>query len=161
MSKSTYGTLIYRATRDGLSGEAFHSLCDGIANTISIIRNNLNYVFGGYASSAWKNWGYISDPNSYIFSLRRNGKSFKDKFTIKNVDGCTALYGCTACGPSFGRGHDFCVWSSDTNPTVYSHFGYSYNLPDENSWDLKKKIQFLAGVSGESTITEIEVYQID
>ncbi len=44
--------LLYRATRDGFNGEVFHSKCDGKGNTITIIKNNLNYVFGDYVSSA-------------------------------------------------------------------------------------------------------------
>jgi hypothetical protein len=36
-----------------LTSQAFHAKCDGKGKTIRIIMNNLNYVFGGYASSAW------------------------------------------------------------------------------------------------------------
>jgi hypothetical protein len=53
MTKSSKGILLYRATSDGFTSQAFHSKCDGIGNTITIIKNNLNYVFGGYVSSAW------------------------------------------------------------------------------------------------------------
>ena len=52
MTKSTKGNLLYRATRDGFTSQAFHSTCDGKVNTFSIIKNNLNYVFGGFASYA-------------------------------------------------------------------------------------------------------------
>ena len=44
--------LLYRATRDGFTHSALHSRCDGKANTVTTIKNNLNYVFGGYASKA-------------------------------------------------------------------------------------------------------------
>ena len=42
MTKSTKGDLLYRASRDGFTGQAFHSKCDGKGNTISIIKNNSN-----------------------------------------------------------------------------------------------------------------------
>ncbi len=73
MTKSSKGILLYRPTRDGFTSQAFHSKCDGKGNTITIIKNNLNYVFGGYASSAWNRSGSINDPNAFLFSLRRAG----------------------------------------------------------------------------------------
>jgi hypothetical protein len=103
MTISSDGILLYRATRDGFTIQAFHSKCDGIGNTITIIKNNLNYVFGGYASSAWNSSGsYIKDPNAFLFSLRRDGVSFKDKFTIKQAK--HAYNGGSAYGPTYG-GH--------------------------------------------------------
>ena len=86
MTTSTQGNLLYRATRDGFTGQAFHAKCDGKGNTISIIKNNLNNVFGGYGSSAWHSSSFsINDPNAFIFSLRRAGVSNKDKFTVKDA----------------------------------------------------------------------------
>ena len=75
MTKSTKGNLLYRAIRDGFTSQAFHSKCNGKRNTITIIKNNLNYMFGGYASSAW-NIGWISDTNAFLFSLRKGGISY-------------------------------------------------------------------------------------
>ena len=67
MTKSSNGILLYRATRDGFTNQAFHTKCDGKENTITIIKSNLNYVFGGYASSAWNSLGYyINDPNAFL-----------------------------------------------------------------------------------------------
>ena len=92
MTKSSKSTLLYRASRDGFTCQAFHAKCDGQKNTLTIIKNNLNYVFGGYASSAWDNFGqYINDPKAFLFSLRRDGISCKDKFAIKNPT--SALFG--------------------------------------------------------------------
>ena len=41
------GILLYRATRDGFTAKSFHSKCDDIPNTVTIIKNNFNYGFGG------------------------------------------------------------------------------------------------------------------
>ena len=63
MSKSTKGNILYRVTRDRFTSQAFHANCDGIENTISIIKNNLNYMFGGFVSSAWNSSDtWINDP---------------------------------------------------------------------------------------------------
>jgi hypothetical protein len=84
MTHSTKGNLLYRATRDGFEAQAFHTRCNGKSNTITIIKNNLNYVFGGYASSAWNSSGnYIQDRNAFLFSLR-NGKSSKSQPNLIN-----------------------------------------------------------------------------
>ena len=76
MTKSSEGILLYRATTDGFTAQAFHSKCDGKGNAITIIKNNLNHMFGGYSSSAWNSSkSYINDPNAFLFSLRRAGVS--------------------------------------------------------------------------------------
>ncbi len=159
MTKSSKGILLYRATRDGFTSQAFHSKCDGKKNTITIIKNNLNYVFGGYASSAWNSsGGYIKDPYAFIFSLRRAGVSFKDKFTVKLAQYEYALYGTSGDGPIFGNDIHICN-QSNTNIGSYCQFGASYNLPDGYTFGGKVN-EFLAGNYNQWTTTEIEVYQI-
>jgi hypothetical protein len=127
MTKSSNGILLYRATRDGFTNQAFHSKCDGKGNAITIIKNNLNYAFAGYASSAWNSTGgFIKDPNSFLFSLRRAGVSFKDKFTAKEPQ--YTIYGYSNYGPVLG---DILI-NNQSNTTIgsYTSFGGSYNLPD-------------------------------
>jgi hypothetical protein len=169
MTKSSDGILLYRATRDRFDGQAFHSKCDGKRNTITIIKNNLNYVFGGYASSAWNSSGsWIDDSNAFLLSLRRDGVSFKDKFTVQYAE--RALYGNPNNGPTFGE--DICIQNESNKNGGYgirsygrrsyrsrSDFGHSYNLPDECIYSEHAK-DFLAGNYDGWTTTEIEVYQI-
>jgi hypothetical protein len=114
MTKSKQGIIMYRATRDGFTCQSFHLKCDGKRNTITIIKSNLNNVFGGYASSAWNSSGtWINDPNAFLFSLRRARVSFKDKFTVKQAQ--YALQGNSGYGPIFG-GHDIHICNqSNTN----------------------------------------------
>ncbi len=159
MTKSSKGNLLYRATRDGFTSQAFHSKCDGKGNTITIIKSHLNYVFGGFASSAWNSSNtWINDPNAFLFSLRRAGVSFKDIFTVKSA--VDALYRHSGYGPIFGGGHDIHICNqSNTNFGSYSNFGHSYNLPDGYTKGGNAK-DFLAGNYNQWTTTEIEVYQI-
>jgi hypothetical protein len=159
LTKSSKGNLLYRATRDGFNGEAFHSKCDGKGKTITIIKSNLNYVFGGYASSAWNSFGtWINDPNAFLFSLRRDGVSFKDKFNVKLAQ--HALFGNSGCGPTFGGGFDIFICNqSNTNIGSCSNFGNSYNLPNGYTFGGNAK-DYLAGNWNKWTTTEIEVYQI-
>ncbi len=159
MTKSTKGIILYRATRDGFTSQSFHSKCDGKGNTITIIMSNLNNVFGGYASSAWNSSGtWINDPNAFLFSLRRDGVSYKDIFIVKNA--VNALYGNSGDGPIFGGGHDIFIRNqSNTNMGSYSNFGNSYNLLDGYTHGGNAK-DFLAGNYNQWTTSEIEVYQI-
>ena len=80
---------MYRGSRDGFNANAFHSLCDGKANTVTIIQTDGNYVFGGYTASPWKSDdSYGNDPTAFIFSLRKNGNlvQFADqKFKVKDA----------------------------------------------------------------------------
>ncbi len=158
MTKSSKMNLLFRATRDRFSSQAFHSKCDGKGNTITIIKSNLDYVFGGFASSAWHSSGeWIDDPNAFLFSLRRAGVSFKDKFTVKKAQ--YALIGYSGYGPIFG-GYDIYIYNqSNTNMGSYSNFGHSYNLPNGYTFGGNAR-EFLAGNYNQWTTTEIEVYQI-
>lgn len=61
--------LIYRGSRDGYTSKAFHDKCDNQGPTISIIRNDLKYVFGGFANASWNSYGntYSGDGTSFLF----------------------------------------------------------------------------------------------
>ena len=125
--------------------------------TITIIKNNFNYVSGGFASSAWNNVR-INDSDGFLFSLRRGVVSYKDKFTFKNTG--YALHGNVSYGPTFGGGYDIHICDqSNTKIGSYSNFGHSYNLPNGYTYGGNAR-EFLAGNHNQWTTTEIEVYQI-
>ena len=103
LSNCVNGSILYRATRDGFEASKFHATCDGKENTVTIIKNNFNYVFGGYTSAKWASEGkWISDAQAFIFSLRRNGVSNNNKFLP--INSSYAIYGHPNCGPAFGGG---------------------------------------------------------
>ena len=66
--------LIYSASKDGDSAEVFHSLCDGIAPLVVLIKTSKNVIFGGYTeapySFAKKRTGN-KDDNAFIFSINK------------------------------------------------------------------------------------------
>ncbi len=164
MTKSSNGILLYRATRDGFEGTAFHNKCDGKANTLTIIKTNGNYVFGGYTAGKWNSDGiYASDTSAFIFSLRRN--SVSNSYNLKVALSQYAIYGGERYGPTFGGGHDIkIIDKSNINTGSYTYFCSSYQCPAGYSFGDTSK-SFLAGIhsgvlnSGWLT-TEIEVFQI-
>jgi len=78
--------LVYRGSRDGMDSVAFHSKCDGLTNTISIIKcqflgNSKSSLIGGYLDKAWDSSGsYIPSFRSFIFSLHKDEVSYQHKF---------------------------------------------------------------------------------
>jgi hypothetical protein len=59
-----YGWILkYRASRDGFDSNDFHKKCDGIRNTLTVIKATSGNVFGGFTEKAWDSSGSIvNDP---------------------------------------------------------------------------------------------------
>jgi hypothetical protein len=67
---SSEWSLIYRASRDGRSAQAFHSKCNNKAKTLTVVKSTDGYIFGGYADQTWSSSNKFKlDLNAYIFSL--------------------------------------------------------------------------------------------
>ena len=95
--------LIYKGSRDGLSSERFHSLCDNKGPTLSILKSKRRQeVFGGFAEYAWS--PSLNDANSdlvpqksCLFSLSNN-----KVFRLNNKNNDNALKYHSSKGPLFG-----------------------------------------------------------
>ncbi len=103
---------MHRATRDGLSASSFQRKNDGITYTISIIKTDSNYVFGGFTSITWNSTGENSywspDNTAFLFSIRRSGVSKNEKFN-PNFDSRRsyyAVYESPNTGPCVGGGYN-------------------------------------------------------
>ncbi len=130
MVKVSDGNLVYRASRDGFTASAFHSRCNGIADTVTILKTNSNYFFGGYTTAKWVSStnSMISDSSAFLFSLRRNGTSNNHKLPIIKAE--KAIYGGSGYGPVFGGGNDILILDrSDIKVGSYSDLGQSYQCP--------------------------------
>ena len=141
--------LLHRVTDDGF--DDFHKRCDGIKNTLTIIKTSKNYIFGGYTGAPWNcNNGYIEDTNSFIFSL----KNCEDTpFKANCTDNETSIYGGSEFGPSFGTKDIQLVKCFPDCLNGTSSMGVSYENP------LSKSKSILAGSKSFRT-TEIEVYKL-
>jgi hypothetical protein len=161
MDPAREAKLIYRASRDGFAASSFHSKCDYISNTVTIIKTTSNSVFGGYTSASWTtDGGWTYDANAFIFSLRRSGNPNKERFNVTqpNFAICNSGY----YGPTLGGSYDHDIYVSDysnTNENSYSNLGYSYQLPKNITKGSRNAQSYLAGSYNWKT-TEIEVYQV-
>ena len=167
--------MLYRASRDGFSAESFHSKCDNIPKTLTIIKvKDEPNIFGGYTEATWDGKGvFKKDRNAFLFSLiNEDNKPVKMKIN-NNVE--NAIYCDSKLGPTFGGGKDFCICSnSNTNKESFSNLGYTYQHPKYH-FILKKNINtikamkflavprlilFCSNLNGDwfFLVSEIEVY---
>jgi hypothetical protein len=126
-------SLLYRGTRDGITGEAFHSKCDEKGCTLTIIETMCGKVFGGYSNTAWSSsGGWTSANKAFLFALPGGGISSPCKMKLKGANDECAIYCSSGFGPTFGGGHDMNVsgsklrlipgWSYDQGPLPRGNF---------------------------------------
>ena len=63
-------TLLYRGTRDGWSAAAFHSRCDNMGPTLTLVQTENKFRLGGFTSVNWDiSETFAYDPTAFLFSL--------------------------------------------------------------------------------------------
>ncbi|CAF0886125.1 unnamed protein product [Adineta steineri] len=147
--------LIYKATRDGFSADAFHSCCDNKGPTMTIIQSNNNYLFGGYTSVSWISCQqYRNDETAFLFTLTNPKKIPPTKYTIKPDRVANAIYDDSGSGPRFGDGNDIKLCSSSNKLTSnYTNFPKAYNdTTKEGNRTFTGNLNF--------TTSEIEVFKL-
>jgi len=147
---------LYRASSDGFQITRFHAKCDGIPNTLTIIKSTLGYVFGGFSPLSWDQSGaFKNDKNAFIFSfLNASNKPCK----INCTNPTNSIYCHSSYGPTFGGGHDIYIANnSNQNSTSYSNLCHSYALTGYTNATTQAD-SFLAGAYN-FQVTEIEVFQ--
>ena len=159
-SKDQKWDLKYRASRDGFKSTDFHSHCDGIANTLTVIKAKSGNIFGGFTEQKWHSRvKWVTDPNAFIFSLvNKEENPFK---AMCSNEGKQAIRCSLLRGPCFGgegtKLKDICIGSnSNLNIDSRCNFGYSYQHPDYEK-DSDEAQNILAGSFNFETL-EIEVY---
>lgn len=149
---------MYRASEHGFSSQSFHSKCDGIPSTITIVKSANNNIFGGYTKSAWTSDNqYNRDPDAFIFSLvNKEGRPFKAECSN---GGDHAVFCNASHGPTFGE-HDIYISSnSNQNRSSHSNVGYSYKHSSFVYGSSQAKC-VLAGSYNFETV-EVEVYHLE
>lgn len=162
--------LVYRGSRDGISAQRFHQLCDGKGATLTVLRSQeKGTVFGGFSDKAWvksENGTSLASSEAFLFSLDRR---IKFGLTGQNNENSVCCY--AQSGPAFGKAssfvsgkvyysHDLLVnLGGEAGTYSSSNLGKTFALPEgmvEGSAEAKG---LLAG-DNYFTIDEIEVYQV-
>jgi hypothetical protein len=167
--------LKYRASKDGFSGNRFHKKCDGVSNTLTVIKTLNGNIFGAFAKKAWTNGSNVVDPKAFIISLiNKENKPFKamissthpQAYDEDEYDGNNYYHYSLNCvsssGPSFGYNNlngtsDIKIVSdSNANQKSSSNFGHSFKHQDYPKGSARAQA-ILAGSHTFQTI-EIEVF---
>jgi hypothetical protein len=158
-------SLLWRGGRDGFGERDFHNRCDGHANTLTLIQDINENIFGGFAPVEWESrkWNGKSGKESnchkadaslksFIFTLKNPhdipARTFALKEEMKNM----AIYCNSEWGP------DFCdigvSGNCNANTLSYTSLGFSYtNDTGLDGWT------FFTG-SEYFQVKEIEVFEI-
>jgi hypothetical protein len=155
--------LKYRASRDGFSAQNFHTKCDGLSNTLTVIKTTNGNIFGAFAEKAWTNGFVFLDPKAFIISLiNKENKPFKAMISSTNSQGSSyyALYSVSSYGPSFGYDNGYLdiliASNSNANQSSSSDFGYAFKHQDYPAGSARART-ILAGSQYFQTV-EIEVF---
>ncbi len=118
--------LLYRSSRDGLSGDAFHSKCDNkCSTTLTVIETTDGFVLGGYSNIPWaSDDSYHAANKAFLFVLSGRGISSPCKMKLKNAGDANAVCHGASHGPIFGRGHD--LWVNLSKSIVNWRLGHTY-----------------------------------
>lgn len=134
--------LLYRRSDHGKFPKDFHSMCDGISNTLTIIDTG-HTILGGFTSKDWSGRGiFKTDPNAFLFNLNKN-----IKFPIR--ESTNAIYCSDISFPFFGNG-DLSVLTDE----IISGFPHSYQSHTEGN------LNELINGPFSFPIQEIEVFQV-
>ncbi len=148
--------LVYRGSEDGFGCEDFHSKCDGVARTLTIVKAlGSGCVFGGYTEKAWvQNCGWVGDDRAFIFSLVNCEKR---PLKIMCSDTEHAIYCSASSGITFGIDDLTLASDSNQNEKSYSNLGECYEHLDYPEFSERAQC-FLAGSRNFRTV-EVEIYR--
>jgi hypothetical protein len=148
--------LIYRASRDGFKSADFHSKCDGITDTLTIVKAKGNSnIFGGFTGASWDcSNKFKIDKSAFLFSLvNKYGTPVRVEIDPKFPD--SAIFCGSFYGPCFGLSDLYLSSDSNKNQDSFSNFSFIYKYPQEE----ESVVGLLSG-SYCFTTSEIEVYKL-
>ena len=154
--------LIYKASRDGSSAQAFHQKCDRqTAPLVVLSYNPQGYVFGGYTILSLESRGaFRNDNDAFIFCLSEAGRNNPQKYPAKA--GVGGIHDYPHYGPSFtsSQGHtDLIFFISEINPSNNIYTSNSFPQFGNGYTTHGYTIQNLCG--GQFQFSDVEVYRVE
>jgi hypothetical protein len=151
--------LLWRGSRDGFSGEAFHRCCDGRDRTVTLVRDTQGNVFGGFAVPAWespffsKRKGDLSSE-SFLFTLKNPHDLPPQRFQLIKGQESSAIRVSSRTCSCFGDDDLFICGDCDRSPSHSRGFGSTY----ENTTEIDGRFVFTG--SDTFIVQEIEVLEV-
>ncbi len=148
--------LIFRGSRDGMTANNFHNKCDKQGETITLIKSDKGYIFGGYTSFPWSgDYFYHSSPNSFLFTLTNIHGIQPTKFESKNDN--KEVYHLSSTGPIFGGRCDLGKYVDFINDGGWLGFPSTYQ---DNLWKGKSIFTGDLNNNNKFKLTEIEIFKL-
>jgi hypothetical protein len=160
--------LLWHGSRDGFGAAAFHGWCDGQPNTLTIIEDTAQNVFGGFTPVEWESpeadgWKWKADLSgrSFLFPLKNPRGIAAERLRLKPGERSWAVHCHRISRPMSGDGCDFIVvCDCDKNTGSFSgELGYSYES-DFGRIPASALLTLLTG-GPNFRVKEIKVFQID
>ena len=114
--------------KSGMNNKAFYDKCSNKGPTITLIKNDKDNIFGGYASISWKLGKDDKDysaPDSYLFTLTNIYNIEPTKFPSKKDQHEIRCY--VYRGPVFGNGTDLGMKADFLRSGFWSNFHYTFS----------------------------------
>ena len=92
-----------------------------------IVRSTTGHTFGAYASAPWASGdgsSYTNTAGCFLFLVENPHNDAPTCFDC--TDTTQAMYCDPNYGPTFGGGHDFCIFEGGDGARSYTNFSYSY-----------------------------------
>ena len=152
LNKTSY-QLLYRSSTDGLDSKTFHSKCNGVQGTLTVIKTKNSNIFGGYTSADWSGDSqYKSDSTAFLFSLV-NSYNVPVKMNVTQSNMAIYCYSGYSFVFGGGSGRDLSCYIDQ----CYSNLGNSYQLPSFLTYGTNEANSFLGGSLNFEPV-EIEIY---
>jgi hypothetical protein len=131
-------------------------MCDGIRNTVTVVKDTMGNVFGGFTDVGFASraGSYVGSDQAFLFSLERSG--FPPSLEMFPVlpGNTNSIYCHTGYGPTFGGGHDLYIADlSNQSANSYVNVGTSYNNKGKGTF-------FLTKGSRNFQVTDVEVWEL-
>jgi hypothetical protein len=150
-------SLLWRGSRHGFRARDFHHLCDGHANTLTLILDTNGNIFGGFTPVPWEGGSCKAkgDPTfkSFIFTLKNPHNFPARKFPLKPECKDTAVFHDSTMGPML-------AWVIQVCDPSIAKGGMTVDFGDVYANDTGVDGKTLLTGSKCFTLKEIEVFKI-
>ena len=128
MQKELYNAvsaeLLFTASEHQFKGAEFHKKCDGVENTLTVVRTEFGKTIFAFAAQKWTNaGGMTNDPSGRSCIILLDQKKKYSLVNVANSIQCHPSY-----GPTFGNSYDLHLANDcHLNNSSYCDFPTNYN----------------------------------
>lgn len=160
---TTTWKLLWRGTRDGFAASEFHNRCDYQGTTITVVKSESGYIFGGVTGVAWASRGGalnvrsgVDTTKAFLFGIRTYSR--QDTSTIFKPTWNTqqAMNDAPKWGPSFAGLSIAGDANANANSVAMPGDTYTGNGVDSR---LHPPNEYFAGTK-HFKVAEIEVFKL-